>query len=76
MPAPVSALSLSDSDKQQLEQWVSAFGTPPQVALRCRIVLGAASGRSDNSLAEQLATHRKTVVLWRARFGQLGLKSV
>jgi hypothetical protein len=47
--APVSALSLSDSDKQQLQQWASAFGTPQQVVLRCRIVLAAAKGESDNA---------------------------
>jgi transposase len=73
MPAPVSGLSLSEGDKQQLQQWASAFGTPQQVVLRCRIVLAAANGQSDNSIAEQLATNRKTVMLWRARFRQQGL---
>ena len=37
-------------DRQQLLQaWVSAFGTPQQVALRCRIALGAAEGESARS---------------------------
>ena len=76
MPAPVSALSLCDSDKQQIQQWASAFGTPQQVVLRCRIVLAAASGQSDNSIAEQLQINRKTVMLWRARMAQQGLKSL
>jgi len=76
MPAPVSALWLSDSDKQQIQQWASAFGTPQQVVLRCRIVLAAASGQSDNSIAEQLQINRKTVMLWRARIAQQGLKSL
>jgi hypothetical protein len=43
----------------------SAYGTPQQVALRCRIVLAAADGQSDNSIAQQLAINRKTVMLWR-----------
>lgn len=73
MPAPVRPLLLSDSDKQQLQQWASAYGTPQQVALRCRIVLAAAEGQSDNSIAQQLESTRPTVRLWRARFAQKGL---
>src|ERR1039458_2451478 len=73
VPAPVSALSLSESDKGQLQQWVAAFGTPQQVALRCRILLAAAGGKSDNAIAQELETNRKTVTLWRARFAQQGL---
>jgi len=76
MFAPVSALSLSDSDQQQLEQWASAFGTPQQIVLRCRIVLAAASGQSDNAIASQLEVHRHTVRLWRNRFRQQGLQSL
>jgi len=53
MPAPVSALSLSDGHKQQVQEWLSAYGTPQQVALRCRIVLAAANGQSDNSIAQR-----------------------
>ena len=76
MFAPVSALSLSDSDQQQLEQWASAFGTPQQIVLRCRIVLAAASGQSDNAIASQLEVNRHTVRLWRNRFRQQGLQSL
>ena len=76
MPTPVSALSLSDSDQQQLQEWVSAFGTPQQVVLRCRIVLAAASGQSDNGIAAQLAANRHTVRLWRKRVAQEGLQSL
>jgi transposase len=76
MPTPVSAVSLSDSDQQQLQEWVSAHGTPQQVALRCRIVLAAAAGQSDNSVAEECQINRKTVMLWRTRFAQQGLRSL
>ncbi len=76
MPTPVSCLTLSDSDEQQLLEWVSAFGTPQQVVLRCRIVLAAASGQSDHTIAEQLAVNRHTVRLWRKRFPQQGLQSL
>ena len=76
MFAPAPALSLSDSDQQQLQQWASAFGTPQQIVLRCRIVLAAASGQSDNAIADQLEVNRHTVRLWRNRFGQEGLQSL
>jgi transposase len=59
---------LSPVERQQLHQWVAAHGTPQQVALRCRIVLGAADGLSDVALSEQLSVNRKTVILWRTRF--------
>src|SRR5437879_8137281 len=76
MPSPFPDLALSDIDRQQVQQWVSAFGTPQQVVLRSRIVLGAAAGQSENSLAQQLKTNRNTVRLWRARFTQQGAKSL
>jgi transposase len=73
MPQSAPALQLKATDVQQLRQWVSAFGTPQQVALRCKIVLAAADGQSDNSIAGRLAVNRKTVTRWRARFQQAGL---
>ena len=76
MPAPVSLLSLSESEQQQLQEWASAHGTPQQVAVRCRIVLAAAAGQSDNSIAQQNQVNRKTVMLWRTRFAQQGLPSL
>src|SRR5271154_1260262 len=76
MPRPASALLLPEADQQQLRQWISAFGTPQQVALRRQIVLAAGEGQSDNAIAQQLAINRKTVGLWRARFTQEGLDSL
>jgi transposase len=76
MLATGPALSLSDSDQQQLQQWASACGTPQQVVLRCRIVLAAASGQSDNAIAAELAVNRHTVRLWRQRLADQGLQSL
>lgn len=76
MRASLPVLSLSDGDQQQLQQWASAFGTPQQVVLRCRIVLAAASGQSDQASAAELAVNRHTVRLWRQRFAQQGLQSL
>ncbi len=64
------------SDQQQIRQWLTAHGTPQQVALRSRIVLAAAEGQSDSAIAEQLRINRKTVIIWRRRFTAQGLGSL
>ena len=63
---------LKESDERQLREWVAAFGTPQQVAVRCRIVLAGAEGLSDYQIAAKLAINRKTVMLWRRRFEREG----
>src|SRR5258706_4870040 len=73
VPRPAPALDLPDADGQQLRQWLAAFGTPQQVALRSQIVLAAAEGQSDNAIAQRLQVNRKTVTLWRARLFAEGL---
>ena len=67
------ACQLSDVEQEKLQQWNAAHGTPQQVALRCRIVLAAAAGESDVTIAEQLSVNRHTVRLWRMRFHDEGL---
>ena len=76
MPRSALTLGLKESDKQQLLQWSSAFGTPQQVALRCRIALAAAEGESADQIAARLEVNRKTVMLWRARFEKEGLEGL
>ncbi|MGH8610073.1 MAG: helix-turn-helix domain-containing protein [Gammaproteobacteria bacterium] len=61
---------LSSAERQQIQQWVAAHGTPQRVAPRCRIVLAVAEGQSDVTIAEQFSVDRKTVMLWRQRFCQ------
>lgn len=74
MPESNRALALSADQLEQLEQWLAAHGTPQQVALRCRIVLAAARGGSDLSIAAGLDVNRHTVTLWRKRFAEQGLE--
>ncbi|HVT59768.1 MAG TPA: IS630 family transposase [Thermoanaerobaculia bacterium] len=74
MPRKLPALKLDPSDQEQLQQWLTAHGTPQQVALRSRIILASALGQPESNIAEQLQTNRKTVRLWRARFAEHGLE--
>ena len=63
----------SETELEKLNEWVAAHGTPQQVAMRCRIIVGAAAGKSDVAIAEQLSVNRQTVILWRKRFMDEGL---
>ena len=76
MPRSRPALALKEVDKQQLHQWVAAFGTPQHVSLRSRIVLASAAGQSDSAIARDLGVNRNTVILWRARFEREGLDNL
>lgn len=66
-------LRLRRGDRVQLEALVAAGKTPQKVALRARIVLGAAAGHANNALARELGTSRPTVLLWRQRYTTQGL---
>ena len=65
-------MSLAEAEREQLEQWVAAHGTPQQVALRCRIVLAAAAGETNLQIGAACQIDVKTVALWRGRFIQSG----
>jgi len=55
-----------------LRSWLRAHNTPQSVVARCRIVMMAAEGMSNNQIAKQLGLSRPTVILWRERFVSLG----
>ncbi len=70
------AVVLRRGDRSQLERLVRGRSTSQKVALRARIVLGAAEGRSNNELAQQLGTSRPTVILWRDRYVEHGFQGL
>lgn len=70
------SIKLQRAERTQLKQWESAHGTPQQVALRCRIILGVLAGQSNVSIAEELAVSRPTVQLWRKRVSERGIGEV
>ncbi len=76
MPNVGVAIDLSAADREALEQWASSHTTPQQVALRCRIVLGAVDGQSNVAIAEALHVSRPTVQLWRRRVSDGGVGQV
>lgn len=65
-------LLITTVQRRTLEAWVRAKTTPQRVVLRSRICLLAASGRSNNVIAQELDTSRPTVIQWRKRFQETG----
>ena len=59
---------LADEQRQELQRWVRRTKTSQALALRARIILETASGKSDLEVAGQLGTTRATVGKWRRRF--------
>src|SRR6266849_1319652 len=76
MPNTSLAIKLEPAERTQLEKWESSYGTPQQVALRCRIILGALAGQDNVAIAEQLGVSRPTVQLWRKRVSDQGIGQV
>ena len=68
MPRSSDPVVLSSDQRNQLQGWVMALGTPQQVALRCRIILAVAAGKTEMMIASENGVNRKTVRLWRERF--------
>ena len=58
----------SEDQRQDLHRWLRRSKTSQALALRARIVLESAEGKSDTEVADQLGTTRATVGKWRRRF--------
>jgi transposase len=76
MWASSAALAVTPEARQELERLVRSGKTEQRIALRARIILGAANGKSNNALARELNTSRPTVIDWRRRFAESGVKAL
>ena len=59
---------LSEDQREELQRWLRRRKTAQALALRARIVLACAGGKSDVAVARELGTTRGTVGKWRRRF--------
>jgi transposase len=69
-------ITLTDEDRQTLECWSRGRSTPARLVIRAQIVLLAAQGKENKSIAEELRTNRLLVGKWRARFAKGGLAGI
>lgn len=65
---PTVVIELSRNERETLERWTRRHSSAQALALRSRIVLGCAEGRTDKDVAAELCVHPVTVSKWRHRF--------
>ena len=72
MPNPkAKTVRLAETEQQGLEKLVRQHQTAQQIALRARIVLASAEGKTNISIAEENQVTQNTVRLWRNRWVEL-----
>ena len=67
---PTAVIELTDEERETLERWARRPKSAQALALRCRIVLGAAQDHSNTDIAAELGCCATTVGKWRNRFAQ------
>jgi transposase len=65
---PKAALTLTDSEREQLVRWSRRAKSAQFLALRSRIVLACAQGLDNQQVAVKLGVTAATVGRWRRRF--------
>lgn len=65
---PAPPVVISDSEQAELRALARAGKTEQRIATRARIVLAAAAGRPNRTIATELRVSPMTVVLWRRRY--------
>jgi transposase len=61
-------LSLTNDERETLERWARRRTTAQALALRARMVLASAVGKTNTAIAHELRVKKQTVGKWRARF--------
>ncbi len=65
---PTAEITLSTDERETLTRWARRHSSSQALALRSRIVLACAQGRTNKEAAAELGIHATTVGKWRNRF--------
>lgn len=65
---PTVQIELSAEERETLQRWVRRHSSSQSLALRSRIVLACADGKTNVATAEELGVNKATVSKWRNRF--------
>lgn len=69
-------IELTDTERAALLKWSRGRSTPSRLVLRAKIVLAAAEGLMNQTIAAKVGTSKKTVSLWRTRFTEQRLAGI
>ena len=69
-------VTLTDTQRKQLQGYARGRRTSVRLALRAKIVLLAAKGFQNQQIAQQLSVTRQLVARWRKRFLQAGVAGI
>ena len=67
---PTVEITLTYEEHKILKGWARRHSSAQSLALRCRIILGCADGKTDREVAAELGVHPVTVGKWRHRFAE------
>jgi transposase len=65
---PIPKLTLSEQEREMLQQWSRRAKSAQALALRARIILECARGRTNSQAASELRVTPQTIGKWRSRF--------
>jgi DNA-binding NarL/FixJ family response regulator len=64
---PLTEVILTAEESDRLSEWARRGKTSQALAMRSKIVLAAAEGMANNTVAQRLKVTQQTVSKWRAR---------
>ena len=76
MPRIASQITCGEEDRETLERLAASRTVSNQAVERARIVLGCLAGERVKEIARRCHTRPNTVIKWRQRFAQHGLKGL
>lgn len=69
-------LVLDSAQRETLQRWAHGRRIPYRLVIRSRIVLYAATGRTNRQISRELGVSPLTVACWRSRFALLGIDGI
>ena len=76
MPKAATPITLTTTQRAELQKLVRAARSPQQAVLRARIVLRAADGEGNTAIGRALQIGANTVAKWRGRFAEEGVAAL
>lgn len=65
---PIPPMMLTAEERTMLEGWARRAKTAQATALRARLILGCAAGKTNAAVAGELRVTKQIVGKWRSRF--------